>query len=488
MRFPMRLPDAAAPRPGSLLWLVLHELRLTLRSGRGRKGLIIRMVLVLIYACLGVTAGLALRGSALEAAPDLLRIVTAGIVTILSFMAAQVVIGAQRTLYESGDLDLLLSSPIPEKRVLEAKLIGLAGSSATTFAFLLLPLAIPLALIAWPQLLAIVPMLAALALVGASFGLGLAILLVRLIGPRGARATGQVMAALLGAMVFLLSQLATHSDEMPGGGRMGGLVAWMRETGIGAEGWSSWPARAALGEALPLILVLAFAAALFAGTSLWFRRHFLASYQQAGERNLRRGRVRGAGSARRLFAGGLMRAILRKELKLMLRQPELIFMMVLRLIYLLPVIFIGIRPGGMPPAFIPSVIAAIGTVATGQLTGSLAWMTISAEDAPDLLAVSPVPLRRLRRMKLIAALIMVSPVALVFVAMIVPLKSSAALVALTGAMAAGYGAGMVEMLFGKTRTRSAFMKRQEGSFLVSIGGLLVSMLVGTITAALAYFV
>ena len=91
-------------------------------------------------------------------------------------------------------------------------------------------------------------------------------------------------------------------------------------------------------------------------------------------------------------------------------------------------------------------------------------------------------------MKLIAALIMVSPVALVFVAMIVPLKPAAAPVALIGAIAAGYGAGMVEMLFGKPRTRSAFMKRQEGCFLVSIGGLFVAILVGTVTAILAWVV
>jgi ABC-2 type transport system permease protein len=418
----------------------------------------------------------------------MLRIATAAIVTILSFMCAQVVIGAQRTLYEAGDLDLLLSSPLPEKRALEAKLLGLAGSVTTTFAFLLLPIVIPISILAFPRLLAIVPVLGGLALIGASIGTGLAILLVRLIGARGARATGQVLAAFLGALVFLLAQLASHRDEVPRGGRMGGFIAWMRETGLGGEGWSSWPARAALGDPIALILFLAFAAALFTGTSFWFRRHFLASYQKAGERKTRRAPAGGGGPRRGLFAGGLLRRILAKEVRLLLRQPELLFMMVLRLIYLAPLILFGLGAGGRTAAMALPGLAAVGAVAAGQLTGSIAWLTISAEDAPDLLAVSPVDPARLRRMKLLAALVIVAPIALVVPLILAGQKPAAAPIAFAGAMAAGYGAGLIELWFGKPQKRSTFARRQQGSFIVSIAGILVTMFFGVLTAAAVYFV
>src|SRR5688500_3147334 len=111
-------------RPGTLAWLVLHEIRLTFRGGKSKRGLWIRGFLVLRYAGVGTVAGFELRDSGIPIDGDALRIATTAIVTILSFMIAQVVINAQRTLYESGDLDLLLSSPLPEKRVMEAKMLG----------------------------------------------------------------------------------------------------------------------------------------------------------------------------------------------------------------------------------------------------------------------------------------------------------------------------------------------------------------------------
>jgi ABC-2 type transport system permease protein len=313
--------------------------------------------------------------------------------------------------------------------------------------------------------------------------------LVRLLGPRGARAFGQILAALLGAMVFLIVQFANQRQRFPAGGRMGGFIAWLREHGLGAEGWSATPARAVLGEPLPLLTFLLFAVVLFAGTSIAFRRHFLLGYQKAGDRGTAptRARKKDGGQARNLFAGGLLRAIVAKELRLILRQPEIIFMMVLRLIYLAPLVFIGVNAGGSAALGVP-MLAAVGAVAAGQLTGSVAWLTISAEDAPDLLAVSPVASLKLKRLKLVAALIIVAPFALIVPAIIAARDPAAALVAFIGALAAGYAGGAIEMRFGKPQKRSNFTKRQEGSFLVSLLSLFVAMIVGALTAAAAWLV
>jgi ABC-2 type transport system permease protein len=418
----------------------------------------------------------------------MLRIITAFLITVFSFMVAQVVIEAQRTLYEAGDLDLLLSSPLPAKRLLAAKLIGLAGSSATTFAYLVLPIILPVAVIAQPRLLAVLPMLAALALVGASLGLGLSIMLVRLLGSRGARAAGQVLAAILSAMVFLIVQF-THQEGTPRGG-MGGLLARMRESGLGADGWSALPARAVLGEPLSFLVVLIFALALFAATNLVFQRHFLHSYQSAGERSVRR--VPTAASSRgislKLFTGGLLRNIVRKEMRLLLREPELLFMIALRLIYLAPLILIATSVGDGPNSVAMPVLAAVGAVSAGQLAGSISWLTLSGEDAPDLLAVSPIDPRTVKRLKLVAALIIAMPIALILPLLIAPRDPVVALITFAGALVAGYCAGLVELLLGKPQRRSAFTKRQQGSFLVSLLGVLVTLVVGVVTAGVAYLV
>ena len=42
----------------------------------------------------------------------------------MSFMTTQAMLRSQDTLYQAGDLDLLLTAPLPPRRVLLAKLAG----------------------------------------------------------------------------------------------------------------------------------------------------------------------------------------------------------------------------------------------------------------------------------------------------------------------------------------------------------------------------
>ncbi|MDB5722938.1 MAG: hypothetical protein JWP15_3556, partial [Alphaproteobacteria bacterium] len=379
------------------------------------------------------------------------------------------------------DLDLLLSSPLPEGRVLGAKLIGLAASAAATYALLTMPLVLPVALVGHLRLLAWVPVLAAFALLAASFGLALSVVLVRVIGPRAAKTAGQVMAAAMGGLIYLLSQLSSHSD--PTRGRIVNVANWMRETGWGTRGWSAWPARGLFGEGLPLLATAVTALLLFSATSIAFRKHFLASYQQAGDRGTPR--LKPGAAVKTRFAGSLFSAVLAKEVRLLVREPGLLFMMLLRLIYLLPLLFAGMKSGG---GIALPMVAAAGVIAAGQLCGGVAWLTISAEDSPDLIAVAPVDLARVRRMKLLSALLLVVPIALIMPAFIASRSPSAALVAFAGSLVAGYSAGMVEMLLGKPAKRSAFANRRQGSLLTSLVGVLISLAVAALTAAAVFFI
>jgi ABC-2 type transport system permease protein len=472
--------------PGSLLWLVLHEIRLAFRhAARSRGRTILRLILLVAYAGFGVFIAYGLSDLSLVPSPRVLVFGSAALVLLFTFMLTQGLLGGQRTLYTAGDLDLLLSSPLPEGRVLSAKLLGLAGSAAATFSILLLPIALPTALWGHPKLLAVVPVIAALAVVSAAIGIGLAIALVRSLGARGAKSVGQIVAALIGGLIFLLSQLSSNGTIR--GSRFSAVSAWMRRTGWGVEGWSAWPARALFGEIVPLLACVAVAALVFWIASTLLRTHFLRSWQSAGEHSAPRNR-KTDGRAARVFASGLTAAIMAKEMRLLRREPEILFSMLMRLIYLLPLVFLGLKGTGGAEQFRVPVLAAIGAIAAGQLCGSLAWLTISAEEAPDLLAVSPVPRGIVRRDKLLAALAMMTPFALIVPIVLAPSHPAAAAIAFLGSLAAGWAAGLIELLFGKPGKRSSFQRRQQGSFLTSLLGLFGAVLIGAATAAAAYFV
>jgi ABC-2 type transport system permease protein len=470
------------PTPGSLLWLVRHEVRLTFRSGRRGFAKWVRLVLLLVFFLFGLAIAYALRATPLAPKPRWLVTGNAALLVILTFMTTQSLMNALRTLFEKTDLDLLLSSPLPEGRVLAAKMLGIAASAAATYCLLLLPLALPVALLGHPRLLAVVPVVAALAMLSASIGLALAIVLVRSIGARGARSVGQIVAAATGGAIYLVSQLS--GQYRPGRGRVAVMADWLRTHGWGVSGWSAVPARGLFGEFVPLLLLVGVSGALFALTSWLFRTRFLASVQSAGDRS---GRRTAAGRRGPVFRGGLARTVVAKEIRLLLREPEILFLVLLRLIYLVPLLLLGSKHSGGTLLAAP-VLAAVGVVAAGQLCGSISWLTISAEDAPDLLAVSPVDPGRLKRMKLLAALATVAPIAAIMpIVLLFRAGLLAALVTYAGTLVAGAGAGGIELLLGKPGKRSNFRRRQ-GSLLTSLLGVLLAMIVAAATAAAVYFI
>jgi ABC-2 type transport system permease protein len=281
------MPAASArlAAPGSLLWLVLHEVRLAFRGRRTGIGKWIRLVLLVGYFLLGLYVAYQLRGMPLTPKPRWLITGNAALLVMLTFMTTQSLMNALRTLFEKTDLDLLLSSPLPEGRVLAAKMLGIAASAGATYCLLLLPLALPVAFVGHPRLLAVVPVAAALAMLSATFGLTFAMLLVRFIGARGARSVGQIVAAGTAGAIYLFSQLSGHNR--PGSGRIAFTAGWLRAHGWGLNGLTSLPARGLFGEIGPLLLLVGVSGLLFALTSWLFRTRFLASVQSAGDRSSR---------------------------------------------------------------------------------------------------------------------------------------------------------------------------------------------------------
>jgi ABC-2 type transport system permease protein len=448
---------------------------------RSRKAWI-GLILLALYVGVGIMAALALRGVTLRGGPALYTGILAAAILLMSFMTTQALLRSQHTLYEAGDLDLLLSAPLEPRTILRAKLCGIAATIVLSFALLVLPFALPIAALGHPGLFGIPFLLAALALVAACLGLAITLGVVALAGPRAARTVGQVIGALLAGAVFLTSQLLSNGG---GGGRRSAamsLFAWLSAHRIGTGGLGALPGRAALGDPAAAASLLGAALLVFAFTSYAFGRYFLASWQKA---RMRLSRTRAAtGEVARHFRAGLFATMFAKEWRLLVRDPALAFQIVLRLIYLAPIALAAFGRGRGPP-LLPALAFASVLIA-GQLVGSFAWLAVSGEDAPDLLNVAPVARRQVERAKLASAMAMALPFGLVLPAAIALHAPLGALATLGMTAAGGAIAGLIEIKWQKPAPRKTFARRRSGSMIAGIMTVLATAVLGGIAALAVY--
>jgi ABC-2 type transport system permease protein len=342
---------------------------------------------------------------------------------------------------------------------------------------------IPLAIFGHWRWLGLYPVLGALALAASGTGLALAVGLFALIGPRRTRAVAQIMAAIIGAAFFLISQTRTLL-----GARATSL--WTQVADIAGDPTlrlpplAAWPVRAVTGDPLPLAAMLIVGAAIFMGVTAWLSRRFAADAASAqgadtGSRRIARG-VAGA------FTGGVFAATLIKEFRLLARDIALLAQVLLRVLYLLPVTFLLLRNATGHQSFaLPGGAAAI-TFMAGQVAASLTWITVSAEEAPELLQCAPAASATVRNAKLVAglaplALLLASPLGVVIVA--APLTG---LAATAGAAAAAISAGLINAWYPTPGKRSDFLRRRRsGSLLTGLALFFVSLLIAAATALVA---
>ena len=116
---------------GSTAWLVAHELRLSLRPAAGAKRVRVVWIVLGLFmlAVMGllVFPALKLRTIGVHPAPLLIMVCDLAMVAIFTLMLSQTLAAATLAFFVRGDLDLLLSSPIPPGRVLAARAIGIAA-------------------------------------------------------------------------------------------------------------------------------------------------------------------------------------------------------------------------------------------------------------------------------------------------------------------------------------------------------------------------
>ncbi len=459
--------------PGSFLWLVRHEVRI---AWRGRsKGPTTRLqalaarapllLLAIVPTVIGIGVGWVLRRLPDAPSPKVLAVVSmvfAGLFLLMTFRAASQVI---RSFIERGDLDLLLGAPLPPGRILGAKAVGVYASVGLPFVILFAPFLLTSAILGHPRWLGVLAMIGVTSVLATSTAFVAARLLTRALGVRRARVIMQVGGAVLGALAFLLSQafnLAPQASEA--------TLRSLRTLPAPLD----WPAKAAFASPLLLGFIG------IASAAAWGATRFAAANFGASEET----RVTAAARPPRPFRSGLTATLVRKELRLLARDTETLTQVLLRLVYLVPVVLLIFR--GDPSGVFPGPrLAAAGTVFAGMLAASLAWLTVCAEDAADLIDAAPVRAAAVRRAKLIAACAP-SVVIVVLAALGLATRDRLAALALLvcGCIAALTGA-LLQAWFGTPAPRSNFRRRQQGSIVLGVGELVLAASWSGVAALLA---
>lgn len=471
-------------KPASTPWLLAHELRLTWRGAmagrkRGAVGSIIAFSVLGVMTLIGgVFLGLGMRGHEIPIGPLSIAIAGLALAVILTLMLSTTLAGAADALYVRGDLDLLFSSPLSPRKVLFVRALGLAVSALLWFllpALLLLTPSIVMGHLAWASVFVV---LVAAALAAAGVGLLLAMALFALIGPRRTRTVAQVMAALIGAAFFLASQYRNLMGEKASESLFARIALDAKEGRITLPPLADLPLRAALGQPLPLLALVAIGVGIFLLSAWTLGRRFAdaAAATQGAETR------KAANGPGRAFAAGAFRATLRKELRLMGRDAALLSQVLLRVLYMLPLALVLARNAAEQPAWMLAGGAAGVAFLAGQVAGSLIWITVSAEDTPDLLALSPTPVSVLNRAKLAAALIPVGLLLVVPVGVMAWFQPLAGFWTAVGSGLTAWAAGMIGIWRQKPGKRADFRRRRASSFLAALGELAVTMLLGAATA------
>jgi ABC-2 type transport system permease protein len=165
-------------------------------------------------------------------------------------------------------------------------------------------------------------------------------------------------------------------------------------------------------------------------------------------------------------AGSPQQALRRKELVLLRRDPWLLSQTLMQLLYLAPPALLLWRSFADNSAAI-LLITPVIVMAAGQLAGGLAWLTISGEDAADLVATAPLPGSRVTRAKIEVVLICIAVIfAPLIVALLFASPLQAAVTALGVAVAAA-SATAIQLWFRVQARRSQFRRRQTSSRLAT---------------------
>lgn len=469
---------------GSFAWLLAHEAKLAWRAwwSAGKMGPWARLGVYGLIAAVALGGGFAVAtllgalSPSPQAEPVSVLLASMALALVATLMLSQALLASTEIIYARGDLDLLFASPISPWTVLMARACGIAMNVAALY------LALALAVMLWTPLTGamgwavMIPAILAIALLMTAIGLALAKGLFAWIGPKNTRVAAQILAALIGASLFLATQATNfmpRAERQEYWRRMAEDILAAR---IDLTNPIWLPGRALLGDLSALALVGTAAIVGFGLCAWWFSRGFV---QDAAAAAAMGAKPKASSQKTNPFGGGgPILATMRKEMRLLRRDPLLLSQVGLQIVYLLPMLFLvwtTAGRGGQDAMLMNALLVSAFVLLGATLGSSLAWITASAEDAPDLIAAAPVRKERIELAKLISAVAPVGAVMLIPAAALALTSWVHAAVVVFGSIAAATTAAQISIWHQQPGNRKDFRRKRNTSWTAAFGQAFVAV-------------
>lgn len=468
-------------QPGSAVWLLWHEIRLAFydmgqsRPGRSAaRGMSVFGICLIAFLAVMAHVGVWFLMRKIpplgKDIPPVILIATGLLMMVIfSMMLSMGLTRSVRALFERGDLDLLLSSPLSSRTIFSVRLAGVTFGVVVWFLVLLAPVANIGAVTGQWAWLGIYPGIVGMAMIAASLSMLLTLGLVKTIGVRRTRTVGQILGALTGASIFILSQLFGNLGKEVRQNVQDFLTPLFTPGGLLDAQSPVWtPARAMLGSPPAILVFSLISLACFWLTARFTHQFFVRGVQQSVGNQRKPLKASTGGKAGQAGFGRSLRVtIIQKEWRLIARDPQLISQVLLQLLYMAPLFFVVFRSKSILPG------VASGMVFLGaSLAGSLIWIIVSGEDAPDLLRAAPVKPLTIVISKLIAAML---PVMVLMTPALIWLSAQQVLLGLAVtlcALLAMLSSALINLWQSKPAPRAQFNRRGHAQW---IAGLLEAL-------------
>lgn len=455
--------------PATTAWFAAHEFRLAWRDWlammtAGKKSRTIIAVLAMIGFVLFMhgMAALGLRNVADTAsAPSKTALIVISGSALLAFalMISQAMESVTRAFYTRSDLDLILSSPASARKIFSLRIVIMALGAILMALLLAGPFINVMAFWHGAHWLSAYGVVFSMGAASAALAVGFTIGLFRSIGAKRTRLIAQIVAAVIGAAFVIGLQAGAILSY----GNLSRLTFLQSDTlaahlpDVASLVWL--PARAMLGDVQALavtfiasMMLLGGAVAIFAPR---FGDHAIAAAGVSYETKKQSSRAGFRDLTQK-------RALRRKEWALLRRDPWLVSQTLMQILYLVPpAILLWRNYGDGAGALL--ILVPVLVMAAGQLAGGLAWLAISGEDAPDLVATAPIPPSFIVRAKIEAVLGASAMVFAPFVAALFFVSPYEALVTALGISIAVTAATFIQLWFRAQAKRSHFRRRHTSS-------------------------
>ncbi|WP_038933655.1 hypothetical protein [Bradyrhizobium japonicum] len=457
----------------ALSWFARHEFRLAWRewfammTGGRRKRARAAVIGLLFFAALLHVPAWAVIGRFADLQLPLdkssLIVISATIFLAWTLMLSQAIESVTRVFYARADLDLIMSSPATLANLFSVRIAAIALAVTAMALLFSTPFIDVLVIGGGARWLAAFGVVVAMGLSAAAIAIAVTILLFRLIGPARTRFVAQVLAAMIGAGFVIALQVAAIMSY----GTLSRFTILTSDSfaayapDVDSIWW--WPARATMGDSEALLLLLALGLVLLGSVMAVFSHRFADTAIDAAAYGASCSK---AAKQRPFRRGSRQQALRRKEFSLLWRDPWLISQTLMQLLYLVPPALLLWRNFAESSAAL-TLITPVIVMAAGQLAGGLAWLTISGEDAPDLVATAPLTPSSVIRAKIEVVLIAIAAIFCPLVAALAFASPFQAAVSAGAVIISAASATAIQLWFRVQARRSQFRRRQTSSRLAT---------------------